>query len=113
LVADPAVRLTQPQDATVVIEIWPAPVEREIAGVPIRPRNLGPGLRAQVSPPTTRVVVRGRRDALSDLKADDVDAFVDLAGLPAGRYNLRIQVDPSENIGVGEVMPAVVEVTIR
>ena len=112
-VADPAVRLAQPQDATVVIEIWPAPVEREIAGVPIRSRNLAPGLHAQISPSTARVVVRGRREALSNLKADLVDAFVDLAGLPAGRYNLRIQVDPAEDIGVGEVMPAVVEVTIR
>ena len=31
-----------------------------------------------------------------------IDAFVDLAGLGPGTYNLRVQVDPSEEFGVGD-----------
>jgi YbbR domain-containing protein len=112
-VSDSAVRLVQAQSAIVVVEIQPAPVEREIAGVPIRWRNLGAGLRAQVEPSLTRVSVRGRRDAVSDVRADTIQAFVDLAGLGSGRYNLRVQVEPSESVGVTGLQPAAVTVTIK
>ena len=112
-VADSAVRLVQARSANVVVEIIPAPVEREIAGVPVRWRNLGAGLRAQVQPTLTRVTVRGQRDALNDLSADAIQAFVDLAGLGPGRYNLRVLVESSESFGVTGLQPAVVNVTIR
>jgi YbbR domain-containing protein len=112
-VADSAVRLVQPQTANVVVEILPAPVERELAGVPVRWRNLGAGLRAQIQPTLTRVSVRGRRQDINDLRADAVQAFVDLAGLGPGRYNLRVQVEPSQEFGVTGVEPAEVAVTIR
>ena len=112
-VVDPSVRLTQAQTAQVMVEIWPAPVERQIADVPVRYRNLGTGLRANLSPQLVRVTVRGAREALADLPADSVQAFVDLAGLGSGRYNLRVQVDPAERFGVVGIDPAVVSVTIR
>lgn len=112
-VADSAVRLAQPQSATVVVEILPAPVEREFGGVPVRWRNLGAGLRAQVVPSLARVSVRGRQEALAPLRADTIEAFVDLAGLGPGQYNLRVQVDPPQTFGVSDISPAVVDVTIR
>ena len=112
-VADAALRLAQPQSATVVVEIAPAPVEREVDAVPIRWRNLGAGFRAHISPSTARVRVRGRKDALTGLRADTIDAFVDLAGLGPGRYNLRVQTDPSQNFGVSAVSPQVVDVAIK
>jgi YbbR domain-containing protein len=112
-VADSALRLTRPQSATVVVDVVPAPVEREIAGVLVRWRNLGSGFRADVAPKRTRVSVRGRREHLNTLSADDIDAFVDLAGLGPGRYNLRVQTDPSQDFGVSAVAPQVVDVTIK
>jgi YbbR domain-containing protein len=112
-VADTGVRLAHPQSATVVIEIWPAPIERELSGVPVRWRNLGTGFRAQVSPTLAKIAVRGRREVLAALRPDSVDAFVDLAGLGPGRYNLRVQVDPAEDFGVSSISPNVVEVTIK
>jgi YbbR domain-containing protein len=112
-VIDSAVRLVQPQRATVVVDVWPAPVEREIEGVPIRWRNLGSGLRATVGPSATRVDIRGQRDALSGARPESIEAFVDLAGLGRGRYNLRVQVDPTEDFGIVAVTPSVVAVTIR
>jgi YbbR domain-containing protein len=110
---DAAVRLVEAQTARVTVEILPAPVERELSGVPVRMRNLGQGLSATVQPTLTRVTVRGRREALADLRAGSIDAFVDLAGLGPGRYNLRVQVDPSQAFGVSSIDPAVVDVTIR
>jgi YbbR domain-containing protein len=112
-ITDSAVRLVQPREATVTVEVLPAPVERDLVGVPVRMRNLQAGLTAKVQPVLTRVTVRGRREALSDLSAGSVDAFVDLYGLGPGRYNLRVQVDPSQTFGVSAIDPAVVDVTIK
>jgi YbbR domain-containing protein len=112
-VVDPSVRLTQARSADVTVEIWPAPVERPIADVPVRYRNLTQGLRANLSPQLVHVTVRGSKEALADLRGDSVQAFVDLAGLGSGRYNLRVQVDPAESFGVIAIDPAIVSVTIR
>ena len=112
-VTDASVRLDSSVSATVLVEVLPAPVEREVGGVPVRWRNLGSGMRAQVSPSVAKVSVRGRREALEELRADAIEAFVDLAGLGAGRYNLRVQVDPSEHFGLNTITPGVVEVTIK
>jgi len=112
-VLDSAVRLAQPQNANVTVEIWPAPLEKKLADVPVRWRNLAAGLRAQLSPQLVHVTVRGSQDALADVRGDSVQAFVDLAGLGSGRYNLRVQTDPSESFGVVAIDPAVVSVTIR
>jgi YbbR domain-containing protein len=111
-VSDSAVRLVEPQRATVVVEILPAPVERH-ARVPVRWRNLGNGMRASIAPSLTEVQIRGQQHALDTIRPDTIQAFVDLAGLGTGRYNLRVQVDPSEAFGVSAIKPAVVEVTIR
>lgn len=112
-VADSSVRLKEPQNATVVVEIWPAPVERDVAGVPIRWRNLGVGLSApQVVPSLARVSVRGRGSALVNIQADTIEAFVDLAGLGRGRYNLRVQIEPSPDFGISAIEPPVVAVVI-
>jgi YbbR domain-containing protein len=112
-VADSSVRLAEAMSATVVIEITPAPTERDLPGVPVRWRNLGQGLSARVAPESAHVTVRGQRDALARIRPDAVDAFVDLTGLGPGRYTLRVQVDPSQEFGVGTVTPNVVSVSIR
>src|SRR4051812_11912410 len=96
-VADSAVRLVKAQNARVDIDIMPAPRERDLAGVPVRYRNLRTGLSAEIKPVLTKVGVRGAREAIEGLRSGDIDAFVDLAGLAPGRYNLRVQVDPSQS----------------
>jgi len=112
--ADSAVRLsTMPQSATVVVDVLPAPLEREFHGVPVRYRNLASGLRAQIQPSVAQVIVRGRREALGGLRSDTIESFVDLAGLGPGHYNLRVQVEPSQDFGVASLSPAVVDVIIK
>jgi YbbR domain-containing protein len=112
--ADSAVRLSDPATtATVVVEVLPAPLEREFGRVPVRWRNLASGLRAQILPSITRVTVRGQREGLGGLRGDEIDAFVDLAGLGPGHYNLRVQVEPSQDFGVASLSPAVVDVIIK
>jgi len=112
-VIDSAVRLAQPQTAQVTIDIWPAHVEHRLLDVPIRWRNLSGGLSAQLSPSLTNVTVRGTNELVAGLRPDAILAYVDLAGLGAGRYNLRIQVDQTERFGVDAIDPPLVTVTIR
>lgn len=113
-VTDSSVRLVeQALSATVVIEIQPAPIERDVTGVPVRSRNLSQGLVPRIVPEVVKVGVRGQQDVLGRIRPDTIDAFVDLAGLGPGKYNLRVQVDPSAEVGVGAVNPGVVTVTIK
>ena len=111
-VDDSALRLREPVTATVRVEIVPAPVERTFAQVRVAPRNTPQGRTAEV-PGTVTVFVRGGRDALSQIDAGAITAFVDLAGLGPGRYNLPVRIDPSRAFGVSRIEPQVVEVRIR
>jgi YbbR domain-containing protein len=111
--ADPGLRLAEPVNATVIVEIWPAPVERQLSGVPVRWRNLGTGLRAKVVPTKAQIDVRGREEAVANLRPDTIEAFVDLAGLGPGQYNLRIKTDATEDFGVTGIIPQSVSVTIK
>ena len=86
---------------------------RQLQDVPVRYRNLSQGLRANLSPQFSHVTVRGSKDNLAGLRGDNIQAFVDLAGLGSGRYNLRVQVDPADRFGVVSIDPAVVSVVIR
>lgn len=112
-VLDSSVRLVQPLNVNVTVEISPAPVERQVNDVPIRYRNLQSGLRANLNPQLAHVAVRGSKGSLDNLRGDNVMAFVDLAGLGSGRYNLRVQVEPAERFGVVSIDPAVVAVVIK
>jgi len=112
-VDDSALRLRQPLSAEVTVEITPAPVERTVAGVRVQMRNVPAGSTAAALPATIAVSVRGARDAMASLEASQIAAFVDLAGLRAGRYNLPVRIDPSRAFGVSHIEPAIVEVLIK
>jgi YbbR domain-containing protein len=112
-VSDAAVRLFADQRAKVRVQVVPAPVEREVSGIPVRSRNLSAGLTARVLPLIVRVKVRGQRDALETMGAETIVAFVDLAGLGPGQYNLQVQFDPTQSFGVSTSEPANVQVTIK
>lgn len=111
--SDATVKLVEPRSAAVTVQVRPAPIERELEDVPVRWRNLGQGYTARVSPRVVRVTVRGGREAVEEMRAETIDAFVDLAGLGPGQYNLRVQFDPTQNFGVSATAPAVVQVTIK
>lgn len=112
-VDDSALRLRQPVSAEVRVEIVPAPIERTLADVVIGMRNLPEGATATAHPSAIRVSVRGSREALASLDPADVRAFVDLAGLRPGRYNLPVRIEPSRDFGVSGLEPSVVEILIR
>jgi hypothetical protein len=59
------------------------------------------------------VSVRGSREGLGALDPAAVAAFVDLAGLRPGRYNLPVRIDPSRVFAVDRIEPSIVEVVIK
>ena len=81
--------------------------------MPVRVRNAGRGLSAQVVPAAVAVSVRGPKDVVEGLRPDSVGAFVDLAGLGPGRYNLSVRLEPAQEFVVVRSEPTIVQVRIK
>lgn len=111
--ASPNVRLKTPQRAIVTVTVVPAPTEKALDRVPVHLRNVTPGLTAQALPPVVSVRVRGSQQALAKLRGNSVAAFVDLAGLGVGVYELPVRVDPTTGFGVVGMRPAVVQILVE
>lgn len=109
---DPSLRLTSLGNAVVVVQIDPLPV-RLVTQVPVHIRNATRGASAAALPAAIAVAVRGRKDVVEALRPDSVLAYVDLAGLGPGQYNLTVRVDPSPDFVVVRTEPATVRVRIR
>ena len=109
---DPSLRLTSQRTVHVTVKIAPGPVERTVRGLPIRLRNLGPRMSAQAVPAIVDVGIRGTRDVISRIGADDVSAYVDAAGLGEGEYMLPVHAETGERAGVTRVEPSTVQVRI-
>ena len=112
-VPDLALRLSVPRRAVVTVDVVPAPAERTLREVPVHVRNVSAQLAAQVVPPVVTVRVRGSRPEVQSLRSDSVDAFIDLAGLGSGSYNLTVQAEAQGQLGVVDVEPPVVQVTLQ
>jgi YbbR domain-containing protein len=109
-VADPVVRLRQPQTARVTVSIGAAPEEWVVHGVQVQVKN-GSGI-STVSPADVTVRVRGPRDSI-DTNPGHYSAAVDITGLAAGKHMRLVRVEPPQGVGLLGVDPAQVLVTIR
>jgi YbbR domain-containing protein len=110
---EPNVRLTSALTATVTVPIAPLPVDRVLAQVPIHLRAAGKAASAQAVPAAAAVTVRGPSEVVNALEPDSVTAFVDLAGLGPGRYNLSVRVEPGQDFVVVGTNPSTVSVRIK
>jgi YbbR domain-containing protein len=109
---DPSLRLKNAGTATVTVQIVPAPLERSLQGRPVHLRNVAPNLEAQAIPSAVGLTLRGSRQALARVEADDIVAYVDLAGLGPGQYSLTVHADSSPEAGVTRIEPSSVQVRI-
>ena len=109
---DPSLRLKTARSAMVTVQILQAPLERTLRNQPVHLRNLGPNLQAEAVPSAVDLTLRGNRDALGRVAADDLTAFIDLAGLGPGQYSLTVHADSSRDAGVTRVTPESVQVRI-
>lgn len=110
-VADPLLRLRTPVSAQVTVEIVRAPAERVLRAVPVRPE--GGARAASIEPASVTVGVQGAADRVEALDDTGIGAFVDLAGLQPGRYDLPVTVEGGAGIGVTRIDPSRVTVTVQ
>jgi YbbR domain-containing protein len=110
-VSNEMVRLEQPQSANVSVEIVPIAEDKRLEHVPVATRGLGPGRSATVEPSSLVVVLRGARARLAPLTT--ATAYVDVAGMAPGRYDLTVKVDPIADVQLAAVEPARVAVRVR
>lgn len=109
-VADPVVRLRQPQNAHVTVTISAVPDEWVVQGVAVQVRN--GHSKALVAPKSVAIHVRGPRDAM-DTDPAHYTAVVDLTGLDVGKHMRPVSVEAPAHIGLLKVVPAEVAVTIQ
>jgi YbbR domain-containing protein len=109
---DPELRITGPRTATVTVQVLPGPEERTFQRQPVHLRGLAPNLSARAVPATVNVTVRGGRDAIDHLSAEEVTAYVDLAGLGSGEYSLSVHATATPEAGVIAIDPTTVQVRI-
>jgi YbbR domain-containing protein len=109
---DPSLRLKNARAAMVTVQIVPAPLERSLRGRPVHLRNVPGTLEAQAIPSAVDLTLRGSREALARVEADDIVAYVDLAGLGPGQYSLTVHADSSPEAGVTRIEPSSVQVQI-
>ena len=112
-VSDDALRLAQAGTATVIVQIETGDLQQVSRRVTVAFRNLVPERRATPTDPTVTVRASGSRQALDGFRADLIDAFVDLAGLDAGRYTVSVHVGLGPELEVEAVEPAMLEIEIR
>jgi YbbR domain-containing protein len=112
-VPDTSLRLTAPVNARVTVQVQPMPIDRVVTLVPVRIRNARRGLSVEVVPAAIAVATRGPRDVVDALRPDSISAYVDLAGLGPGRYNLSVRVEPPQDFVVVRTEPALVRVRVR
>ena len=111
--ADAALRLKTSSPVVVDVQIVPAPVERTFHSLPVHLKNLAANLTAQSNPVTVDVGLRGSREELGRVRFEDVNVYIDLAGLGTGEYSLPVRADVARDAaGVTRIDPHLVQVRI-
>jgi YbbR domain-containing protein len=111
-VPDAALRLRDPRSARVVVRVEPAR-ERVFLGVRLAIRHLDAGRRGTVEPSAVAVVLRGAAPVVDRLDVGMVAPHVDVAGLPRGRHEVPVHLDPIGGLTVVSIQPATVIVVIN
>ena len=112
-VNDPYLRLESTGTVRVTVDIVREPVQRTLEDIPVRVRNVVPGLAQEVTPPSVTVTVYGPPELMRGLVPEAVGAYVDLAGHGAGTYNLSVMVDARRAFEIIAIEPTLVQVTLR
>jgi len=112
-VADEGVRIKNARTAVVAVAILPAPAEKHLSSVLVRPRNLASGLAAKISPAAVKVRVRGTEDAIAKIRDTSIVAYVDLEGVARGDYGLPVRLEPSTDVGLDQLDPTTVSIHVE
>ncbi|AET66074.1 hypothetical protein Desor_0367 [Desulfosporosinus orientis DSM 765] len=70
----------------VTAQIEAGPVQKSISGVPVRIHNIGEGLELEQAIPPVDIAIQGLAENLKDVKAEQIQLWVDASGQAAGSY---------------------------
>ena len=111
-VADPSVRLRTPQTATVTVQIGPGSSRTTLTNVAIAVTNADERLRVRVLPVAVSISLKGTREAMQTLSAENVQARIDAAGLAPGEHTVEVKAQAGAGITIESVVPHHVRVRI-
>lgn len=102
----------QRQTVNVTIEIVPAPGSRAITVAPVVV-NVPPGLNAVFLTSSLTVRVSGATPVLNEVTPANIQAIVNVEGLPEGDHTLPVQVIVPENVRIDAVEPPLAVIALR
>lgn len=82
----PGITFTKGTVLSVIAQIGPGVIQKEISGVVVQIRNIGTGLDIDQPASPVDIVVEGLPDTLKDLTADQIQLWVDASDQGAGSY---------------------------
>jgi YbbR domain-containing protein len=112
-VADEGVRIKNAQVALISVAVVPAPAEKQLANVPVRPRNLGNGMTAKIAPASVKVRVRGTHETIAKIRENSIVAYVDLEGIAEGDYGLPVRLERTPDVGIDQLDPTIVSIHVE
>ena len=80
------------------------PVEVALT-VPLEVRNVAEGFLVADAPEMIRIKVRGPRNVIAALQAQEVKSFIDLKGLNEGRHSVKVNAVMPPNLELAEISP--------
>ena len=87
----------------------------EVSGVKLSAKNLGSDYAVQVANDSVNeipVIVKGTKSVIDSIKANDIEAYVDLKGYEEGTHNVKVKVSGSDNKVIYEPKISTVKVII-
>jgi YbbR domain-containing protein len=105
-VADPAVRLRTAQTAEVSVFIVSGSATKTLGNVAVQLRNLDGALRGRLTPAAVAVTIKGTAGALATASSDEIEAYVDAAGLTTGDHDVEVHTRIAQGMTIENVSPS-------
>lgn len=112
IVAPQGVEIVEPRSVQVTVTVVPEVGATKTLDVPVKFANAAPNLKYALEVPTVKVTVNGLGSVIDALRADSLEATVDVKGLAAGHYQQNVSVRVPDGVQMSGVDPANVGVTV-
>ena len=111
----PDVRVVNPADGSVVavVQIRPRGVTQLLTDLPVQVSSVPEGFTAAVEPQSLGVVVFASEETMANLSGNEISVSVSVAGLGAGRHQIRPSVTVPPEVQWLRTDPEVVVVTLE
>lgn len=107
LVLPPGIRLVDPVTINVQVQIERQQVLQQFPSLVVQAINIGPGLRATISPSDITVTISGPLDRLRQLSSKDIQVVIDLQGKGPGTYTLTPNITVPPDLRLADLPPTV------